>query len=677
MKLGTITGKTTTKEFSFLVEGEVKSFEYVQVPHKEYGFVLAQIAELEKDEEKTVATCIIIGYKDEYGKVKPLRVPFDIGTDVMLAETEFIASMISLGREGGAYIGKLEGKDIKVYLDMQQLLTKHLSVLAKSGAGKSYAVGVLIEELLERNVPLLIIDPHGEYISLREKNDSLKEKERMAAFGVAPKSYKQKIKVYGDSSCNDDCLHLKLSDGFTADELLDILPAKLSQSQLGMVYATIKNLNASSKKPLTLSSLSHEVSLLDSNLKWGILPLLDYLKSLDLFSEVPTPLRELVQLGRCSIINLRGMSPEVQDLVVYKIAKDLFEARKKDSIPPFFLVVEEAHNFCPEKGMGEKKIAGKVLRLIASEGRKFGLGLAVITQRPARIEKSVISQCTTQIILKLTNPNDLKAVSQSVEGITLETEKEIKNLPVGTALVTGIVDIPLLVSIRPKRTKHGGQAVQIFKLDELPQEFIAKTDDMRIKEILPIIQPRITENDAKIMAEPGEKIETVLLPAVLVRCRQGNDEFQLLVEMVGGHVLDPEQKEGKKLPDFTELPKNSVFVLKTLFLSGPLILQGLREKTKLPLKELQSLTDRLLAKGLIMKQDSDTLKLHDSYLFSSLKSAETFEKIEYTSFAHTSKREAAITPEKLRALLSEFVSVLDIRECFIVRYEPLSGEEAS
>src|SRR2546427_400827 len=79
------------------------------------------------------------------------------------------------------------------------------------------------------------------------------------------------------------------------------------------------------------------------------------------------------------------------------------------------LVVEESHNFCPQVGQAA---SSKVFRTLASEGRKFGLGLVVITQRAAKVDKNVLSQCNTQIILKVTNPNDLKAIIASVEGLT-------------------------------------------------------------------------------------------------------------------------------------------------------------------------------------------------------------------------------------------------------------------
>jgi len=68
------------------------------------------------------------------------------------------------------YIGLLRGYDIRVELDANTLVQKHCSVLAKTGSGKSYTAAVILEELLDRKVALLIIDPHGEYASMKEPN---------------------------------------------------------------------------------------------------------------------------------------------------------------------------------------------------------------------------------------------------------------------------------------------------------------------------------------------------------------------------------------------------------------------------------------------------------------------------------------------------------------------------
>jgi DNA helicase HerA-like ATPase len=127
------------------------------------------------------------------------------------------------------------------------------------------------------------------------------------------------------------------------------------------------------------------------------------------------------------------------------------------------MVVEEAHNYCPQTGISD---SSKIMRTIASEGRKFGLGMIIVTQRAAKVDKNVLSQCNTQIVLKITNPNDLKAVVSSMEGLTPGMEDDIQQLPVGVAIVTGGgVTVPLFVRIRPRETRHGGESVKVIEDD--------------------------------------------------------------------------------------------------------------------------------------------------------------------------------------------------------------------
>ncbi len=455
MILGKIIGKVSTLKFQFNVTSpKTKKLQFVQVNHPEYGYVLCQIMELERTSEGTTATCNIIGYKSNEGRIKGIRTPFNINNEVLEAEDEFIKKIVKL-KGNGAYIGKLEGKNIKVNIDLQKVLTKHLSVLAKSGSGKSYFVGVLLEEIIEKGIPLLIIDPHGEYSSLKEAD--YENKEKMMKWDIDPKGYFSQIKEYGDQENKQDLIPLKLSENMSSYELMKIIPTQLSNTQESMLFSVIKDLDE-----INFDNILINLELLNYPGKWSLMDTIMYLKGLNLFSHQPTKPNELIQIGKCSIINLKGISPEVQDIIVYKMMKDLFNARKKDQIPPFFCVIEEAHNFAPEKGFGKSK-STETIRLISSEGRKFGLGLCVVSQRPALIQKTILAQCSTQVILKLTNPNDLRAASNSIEGISSETVDEIQNLSIGTALVCGIVDKPLIVNVRPRKSKHGGEAINILQ----------------------------------------------------------------------------------------------------------------------------------------------------------------------------------------------------------------------
>jgi hypothetical protein len=170
---------------------------------------------------------------------------------------------------------------------------------------------------------------------------------------------------------------------------------------------------------------------------------------------------------------MKGVPPDIQDVVVARLTKELFDDRKAGKIPPFLLIVEEAHNYCPERGYGTS-VSLNMLRTVASEGRKFGMGLCIVSQRPAKVDKNIISQCNTNIILKVTNPNDLKAIIQSVEGLTNQTYNEIQRLPIGVALISGAsLQIPIMTEIRTRETSHGGKSVTVFK-DGEPTDFIPK-----------------------------------------------------------------------------------------------------------------------------------------------------------------------------------------------------------
>jgi hypothetical protein len=193
---------------------------------------------------------------------------------------------------------------------------------------------------------------------------------------------------------------------------------------------------------------------------------LESLDSIGVFSDQGTSTNDLVIKGKCSTLNMKGVPPDVQDVVVARLTKELFDDRKSGKIPPFLLIVEEAHNYCPERGYGAS-VSSNILRTVASEGRKFGMGLCIVSQRPAKVDKNIISQCNTNIILKVTNPNDLKAIIQSVEGLTNQTYREIQRLPIGVALISGAgLQLPVMTEIRTRETSHGGKSIDISKSGE-------------------------------------------------------------------------------------------------------------------------------------------------------------------------------------------------------------------
>ncbi len=658
MILGRIIGKITTTNFEFLVEGNAKKFEYIQIFHKDYDYVLCQIVEIERKEE-TIAKCIVIGYKDEDGRVKQIRTPFEPNTEVLIASDDFIREIIKLeDQRNGAFIGYLESKTIPIYLDLNKILTKHVSVLAKSGAGKSYTVGALIEEIMERKIPLLIIDPHGEYSEMRDPNED--DKDKMNRFGIQPKGFSEQIQEFGDSDMNSNLKPIRIGYSMNTNELIHMMPSKLSPNQMNVLYSAMKDVELNN-----FENLIFRLEAEENNAKFSVINIIDHLNNLGIFSNSPTPVNEMIKSNMCSIINLKGIDPELQELIVYKTMTDLFEARKKEKIPPFFAVIEEAHSFCPERSFGETK-ASKIIRTIASEGRKFGLGLCVISQRPARVDKSVLSQCTTQIILKITNPNDLKAISSSVEGITSESEKEIVNLPIGTSMICGLVDVPLFVDIRPRKSKHGGTAVTIFD-DETEKDVLKDVKEFEDKEILPIMNAKVTKKDIELMSDKKiKKINTLLAPAVLFLCEKEND-FNILFDLNSGGLVF--EDEIYYLPELDELSPQELAVLKLCFDKKNIKKEDM-EKYENPEDILEKLVElKYLEKG------DDEFFLGKRYILSSLDKKANYQKIDFKSINYDSKLEKNYSKEEVKEKLSKFVGVADDYDCFLVRYDVEYEEE--
>ncbi|HUV02236.1 MAG TPA: ATP-binding protein [Desulfobacteria bacterium] len=457
--VGTISGDVGLHEFDFTVSSDVRRNEYVKVWNELDGWILGRVVSMVDIEEKT-ATVEIIGYKDERGFLMQPKSTLSRDSKIFKADQGFVMGTLGLEAKG-IHLGMLDGRNIPVYLKKDELIQKHCSILAKTGSGKSYTAGVLIEELLEKNVPLLIVDPHGEYLSLKYENQSEEEKRQMDKFGIAPKGYAPQVEVYtpANVSINPAADKLFRIDGInlSVNELYDFF--SLSDAQLGVLYQSINEIKAR-KEFYTIDDIITEVAASKSTTRWKIIHFLERIRETGILSDSPTRIEELVKEGKASIIDMKGAEPKLQQLIVYRLCKEVFEGRKMGKIPPFVLVIEEAHNFCPERGFGQA-VSSNILRTIASEGRKFGLGLLVISQRPARVDKNVISQCNTQIILKVTNPNDIKALSRGLEFMSSEMEEEIKRIPQGVALLSSpSIEMPIMVDVRVRKSEHGGRAAE-------------------------------------------------------------------------------------------------------------------------------------------------------------------------------------------------------------------------
>ncbi len=477
--IGITYGDVGSTRFHCTVLHPIERNEYVTVNHEVYGPVLGQVEDVERKtdlsldraihlgdgqpvqvDEKEFAVINVLGYRDGRNLLQVPRTPFRAGEPVHRADPAFIRQVLGLreDRDHGAYLGLLAGHGMPIYLDINTMVQKHVAVLAKTGGGKSYAAGVLLEEFMKHGVTVLILDPHGEYSTLAEPAE---RGDDFTRFSVRPRGYGDSILEFSpDAKVNPRAHPLKFTlANLTAREILELTNQRKNRAAFTALKRAVDLLQGTGRD-YDLGDLLRVLESGEESTQGALLGDLEYLQEAGIFGRQGTRMDELVVEGRTTVVNFKGVPPDVQELVVDRIANALFELRRVGKLPPMMLVVEEAHNFCPQMGQAA---CSRILRTIASEGRKFGLGLLVITQRAAKIDKNVLSQCNLQIVLKVTNPNDLKAIAASVEGMTRGMEDEIQRLPVGVALVMGAnLSTPLFVEVRPRETRHGGEAVKIL-----------------------------------------------------------------------------------------------------------------------------------------------------------------------------------------------------------------------
>ncbi len=477
--VGIIYGDVGTSAFNLSVIANLEKMEYVMAEHDTAGWVLGQVMDMQRKtdlsldrakmislgedvmiRERVTALINVIGYRDERGLLQVPRTPFKAGLPVLKATDDLIKKVIGLKENTptGAYLGKLFGYDINVEVDINAMVQKHVSILAKTGGGKSFLCGDLVEELMKHDVTVLILDPHGEYGAMRDVGSVMPGKRD---FGIQPMGFKDKIMEFAtDTTINKDARPLKFTlANIDARDLLALTTIKNGKVYLNALRKAIDGLKAVKKD----YGLKEIIAMLESDEDANnqtLIAELAYLNEVNIFAPQGTKIDELIANGKTTIINLKGTPPDIQELIVTRLATAMFELRKLGKVPPMMMIAEEAHNFCPQQGTTS---CSKIFRTIAAEGRKFGLGLTIISQRAAKIDKNVLSQCNTQMILKVTNPNDLKAIVSSVEGLQEGMDQEIQRLPIGVALIMGgNIQMPLFVEVRPRQSRHGGESVEII-----------------------------------------------------------------------------------------------------------------------------------------------------------------------------------------------------------------------
>ncbi len=167
------------------------------------------------------------------------------------------------------------------------------------------------------------------------------------------------------------------------------------------------------------------------------------------------------EAGRLCIVDLQGLSNTARQVIVALISSELMKAAADKQRPtrPVFIVYEEGHNFAPA---GEPAISKNIIKRIAAEGRKFGVGFAIVSQRPSKLDSDVTSQCNTIVAMRIKNPDDQRFIQKTSDYFSAADLAELPTLSTGEALICGRAIIaPLVVKVGTKALIHGGESPRV------------------------------------------------------------------------------------------------------------------------------------------------------------------------------------------------------------------------
>ena len=410
---------------------------------------IAKIREIEGDDSYIRGKVTILGDVDD--NLRLPRTPAPPGTPLKLATKEILNPILKM--KNSLKLGHLISQDdVEVCVDVNKMVSRHLAILAMTGAGKSNTVSVIVDGLLDYNACILIFDMHSEYAGAEFSNGEVNIIEPI----VNPKYMEfneiKKLANIGSNAAIQERFFrkafLKANDKIQKSEVISTDFLEIMLSILNEWYL--------------------DEDMFDSKDKSKIMDVINKIEDLKikydrLFNTNVSNILNKLEVGKANILDLGQVDENTAEVLVSHVLRQSLKSRKKavkyndkDALRfPVFFVVEEAHILAPQSRNPDSKYW---ITRIAREGRKFGLGLCLVSQSPKSVDGETLAQANNMIILRLVEPKDQKHVQTASESLSEDLVKQLPSLNIGEAMVLGLMTkIPTLVKIDEfKGRKIGG-----------------------------------------------------------------------------------------------------------------------------------------------------------------------------------------------------------------------------
>ena len=430
---------------------------------------------LSTTKDEIICKVHILGFtrnSSERLKLLPLNYPVKPASIVKYPPSKNLEQLLvsDLDAKFPIYMGNLvTRKDVKIKINADKLVSRHMLVTGMSGSGKTVAVRRLVAEYMKLGYPVLIIDIVGDYLGFVQKQKkyfpdnkvklfypklSVNSEDKEIIYTLIEKLGKNltdpqndylntllnKVKYNGENLIDYIKLLIKSSNDNYRSKINKNSSAKSSygQHRAASMYVVTRSLGEVEKRLSKMQTTNFKHRNKMQNLK---------------FEELPDPVNEpekIIEKGQLSILYLKGYQSLPASAVLSILVESLFNQRQEiqECIPPFLTVIEECHNFIPHKNK-DNLPSVETIRRVAQEGRKWGMGLCIVSQQPDRIDDTIVSQCNSHIYLRLKNQKAQAFCRDTSEYSDKDDTNQLPNLANGQAIICGqVVNFSLPVQIK-------------------------------------------------------------------------------------------------------------------------------------------------------------------------------------------------------------------------------------
>ncbi len=353
-----------------------------------------------------------------------------------------------------------QNKDIPINIDVDELISKHFAILGSTGAGKSCSLVVVLQAILDKypHGHVILIDPHDEYkTAFQDRSEYIDVRSISLPYWLLNFEETKRVLCQGDSTQVDlqsqilfNCITSAKLEYLSSDNRpFNITVDTPTPYRLSRVQELINEEMGKLDKPgssLPYLAILARIEQLKSDKRFDFM-FSDFIVH-DNFAEILSRILRIPSDGKpITILNLAGAPSDIVNVLISLVARIIFDFAvwsDKANTPPVLLVCEEAHRYVSRDEQTSMLPAGRAIARIAQEGRKYGIGLGIVTQRPADISQRILSQCNTLFCLRLTTSADQEFVNTALPENDLSLFKMLPSLRTRDAVVVGdAVSMPM------------------------------------------------------------------------------------------------------------------------------------------------------------------------------------------------------------------------------------------